>query len=221
MVFKTGALWHVPSTPPCNPTVTFRSFAHSSVLQQSQFSQMESQRTIPSTDPERRHVIPPAAEHPGPIVQPNTPAPRQDANAATQNCPCPQCSDMQRGPQTVYPQQHPRDYDNTFAPYVDQDKGVNNPVEAPMIGPHHMQEQWVAPEAVDNFRYAPVQERAGPLNVGLLQAPILDASITESRRRLAGHFLNNPDAYVSLIRLEPGPSGQFQVIIMLEMANIF
>ena len=48
----------------------------------------------------------------------------------------------------------------------------------------------------------------------------LDASIGESRRRLAGSYLSNPNTYVSTIRLEPGPSGQFQVIITLEMVNI-
>ena len=53
--------------------------------------------------------------------------------------------------------------------------------------------------------------------MGLPRAQTLDASIAEGRRRLAGHYLNNPDAHVSTIRLEPGPSGQFQVIITLEM----
>jgi hypothetical protein len=51
-------------------------------------------------------------------------------------------------------------------------------------------------------------------------AQALDTSIAESRRRLAGRYLNNPNAYVSTIRLEPGLSGQSQVIITLEMANI-
>jgi len=46
--------------------------------------------------------------------------------------------------------------------------------------------------------------------------------MAESRRHLAGSYLNNPYAYVSTIRLEPGPSGQFQVrvIITLEMTNL-
>jgi hypothetical protein len=53
-----------------------------------------------------------------------------------------------------------------------------------------------------------------------VMVPTLDTSIAESRRRLAGRYLNNPDAYVSTIRLEPSPSGQFQVIVTLEMANV-
>ena len=54
--------------------------------------------------------------------------------------------------------------------------------------------------------------------MGLPRAPTLDTSIAEGRRRLASRYISNPDAYVSTIRLEPGPSGQFQVIITLEMA---
>ena len=57
--------------------------------------------------------------------------------------------------------------------------------------------------------------------MGLAQAPTLDASIAESRRRLAGHYLNNPGAYVSMIRLEPGPSRELQIIITLGMPNVF
>ena len=49
------------------------------------------------------------------------------------------------------------------------------------------------------------------------RAQTFDPSIAEGWRRLASYYLNNPDAYVSTIRLEPGPSGQFQVIITLEM----
>ena len=51
---------------------------------------------------------------------------------------------------------------------------------------------------------------------------MLDESITEGRRRLAGLYVNNPNAYVSAIRLEPSvsASGQLQVIITLEMVNL-
>ena len=46
---------------------------------------------------------------------------------------------------------------------------------------------------------------------------MLDASI---RERLAERYLNNPDAYVSTIRLEPGASGQLQVVITVEIINL-
>ena len=51
--------------------------------------------------------------------------------------------------------------------------------------------------------------------MGLAGALTLDASIAESRRRLAGAYLNDPDVSVRTIRLEPGPSGELQVIITL------
>ncbi|KAH9015045.1 hypothetical protein EDB85DRAFT_2156984 [Lactarius pseudohatsudake] len=75
------------------------------------------------------------------------------------------------------------------------------------------QTSWVQ----DNYNYAPAHERTGPPNMGFPRTPMFDASITESQRHLAGRYLNNPDAYVSTIRLEPGPSGQFQVVITLDM----
>jgi hypothetical protein len=71
-----------------------------------------------------------------------------------------------------------------------------------------------------NFGYAPVHERAGPSNTGLVQASTLDTSIAEGRRRLAARYVNDPDVCVSTIRLEPGPSGRFQVIITLETAAL-
>ena len=54
----------------------------------------------------------------------------------------------------------------------------------------------------------------------LIRVPMLDASIREGRRRLAERYLNNPNAYVSTIRLEPGTSGQPQVVITVEMVNL-
>ena len=56
--------------------------------------------------------------------------------------------------------------------------------------------------------------------MGFAQAQILDTSIAENLRRLAGQYLNSPGAHVSTIRLEPGPSGQLQIVITLGMANI-
>ena len=55
--------------------------------------------------------------------------------------------------------------------------------------------------------------------MGFAQAQPLDATITENLKRLANQYLNNPDANVSTIRLEPGPSGDLQIVITLGMAN--
>ncbi|KAH9021718.1 hypothetical protein EDB85DRAFT_2293406 [Lactarius pseudohatsudake] len=138
---------------------------------------------------------------------------------------CSEVQHTQAGPSTWYPveQQDPRHLGNVVAPYhVNQDQDVVDNRDTAMIAPAHLRAQFAPPNTgrvQDN--YVPAQERAGPSNIGLLQAPILDTSIAESRRRLASRYLNNADAHVSMIRLEPGASGQFQVIITLEMTNAF
>ncbi|KAH9018170.1 hypothetical protein EDB84DRAFT_660850 [Lactarius hengduanensis] len=158
---------------------------------------------------------------------------QQDENTI-QDCSCVQCSDVRRTqarPSTWYPieqqdaRQDARHFGNTTAPYLNQDQGIDNRAETAMIVPDYALAQTVPLQTArtqdnDNFGYAPVHERAGLPNMGLPRALTLDASIAESRRLLAGRYLNNPDAHVSTIRLEPGPSGQFQVIITLEMANV-
>ncbi|KAH9173376.1 hypothetical protein EDB89DRAFT_1959484 [Lactarius sanguifluus] len=176
---------------------------------------MENQRPIRPTD---QH-IPPTPEHPGPTFQPNMPTYQQGEDPTIQNCSCARCSDDQRtqaGPPTWYPvgQQDPRHFGD---PVVNQDQNVNNRAETNRAW---AQFGGIPPQTADNFGYAPVHERVGPPNMGLAQAPTLNTSIAESRRRLASRYLNNPYAYVSTIRLEPGQSGQFQVIITLEMIDI-
>lgn len=179
--------------------------------------------TIPRTDldPQGHHVVPPTAARREPNFQPNTPTPAQDTNATVPNCSCQRCSDAQRRQQTWIEQHDPQHFSNAVTPYVNQ--GVNNHVGTALIAPVRSQAQFAPPQAAeiqDNFGYPPVPERAGPFDVGLVPASILNASIAEGRRRLAGHYINNPDVYVSMIRLEPGQSGRFQVIIVLEMADI-
>ncbi|KAH8982200.1 hypothetical protein EDB86DRAFT_3106870 [Lactarius hatsudake] len=152
---------------------------------------------------------PPTVERLDPTIQPNVPAYQQGEDVTTQNCTCPQCSEVQRTqprPMTWYPveQQDPRHFGNANAPHLGQ-----NDNRVP-------DRAWASQSTViqDNYGYAPVPEGAGPS-----QALPLDASIAESRRRLAGRYLNNPEVYVSTIRLEPGPDGELQVIITLGIAN--
>ncbi|KAH9012465.1 hypothetical protein EDB85DRAFT_1019980 [Lactarius pseudohatsudake] len=181
---------------------------------------MEDQCPIVPTD---RHIIPLTPEHPGPAFQPNMPTYQQGEDPTSQNCTCARCSDVQRtraGPPTWYPvsQQDPRHFGD---PAVNQDQNVDNRAETAMFVPNRAWTQFVPPQTARIQNYlAPVHGSAGPTNMGLAQAPTLDTSIAESRRRLAGRYLNNPGAYVSTIRLEPGLSGQFQVIITLEMTDI-
>ena len=56
--------------------------------------------------------------------------------------------------------------------------------------------------------------------MSMVQTSTLDKSIADSRRRLAVSYLNNADAYVSMILLEPGSSGRQQVIIVLETTTL-
>ena len=56
--------------------------------------------------------------------------------------------------------------------------------------------------------------------MGPIHALTPDASVAERRRRLVGRYLNDPDVYVSTIRLEPGTSGELQVIVTFGIADI-
>jgi hypothetical protein len=40
-------------------------------------------------------------------------------------------------------------------------------------------------------------------------------------RILAGRLLNNPDTLVNVLRIQPGPGGRFEVLIALELADLF
>ena len=44
--------------------------------------------------------------------------------------------------------------------------------------------------------------------------------MADGLRRLADRYVNNPDSVVGVVRLEPGPSGGFQVVIILEVAGL-
>ncbi|KAI9447347.1 hypothetical protein BJY52DRAFT_1368128 [Lactarius psammicola] len=122
-----------------------------------------------------------------------------------QNCSCARCSDERRtraGPSTWNPVGQQGHFGIAITPYLNQGQNVDSRAETTMIAPNHAQAQFAPSQfsgIQDEFGYAPVPERAGPPNVGLLQAPILNASIAEGRRRLAARYLNNPDAYVHLV----------------------
>ena len=57
-------------------------------------------------------------------------------------------------------------------------------------------------------------------SVGLDQAHVFGPAVTESLRRLAGRYVNNPGSLVNVVHLEPGASGRFQVVIILDVADI-
>ncbi len=45
-------------------------------------------------------------------------------------------------------------------------------------------------------------------------------SIPERLRCLAGRYVDNPDSTVNGIHLESGPSGWFQVVIMIDIGDV-
>lgn len=71
--------------------------------------------------------------------------------------------------------------------------------------------------------YAPLRGEVGHApasrSVWHDQTPVPGMSVTEGLRNLAGRYLDSPDSRVKLVRLEMVPSGQFQVVIILEMAG--
>jgi hypothetical protein len=52
------------------------------------------------------------------------------------------------------------------------------------------------------------------------QDPTIRMSVADGLRRLANRYVNNPDSVVGVVRLELGPSGGFQVVIILEAADL-
>lgn len=52
------------------------------------------------------------------------------------------------------------------------------------------------------------------------QAPPANMPPPNGLRNLAGHYLNNPDARVNMVFIEPGPGGRFEVWIALELTDI-
>ena len=53
-----------------------------------------------------------------------------------------------------------------------------------------------------------------------LQNPVTRILAADGLRRLADRYVNNPGSLVSVVRLEPAPSNGFQVVIMLEIADL-
>ncbi|KAI9457010.1 hypothetical protein BJY52DRAFT_1274499 [Lactarius psammicola] len=51
-------------------------------------------------------------------------------------------------------------------------------------------------------------------------APPANMPPADGLRILAGRYLNNPNTRVSLLRIEPGPDGRFEVWIALDLADI-
>ena len=75
-----------------------------------------------------------------------------------------------------------------------------------------------------NVGYAPIREeiRMPQDQTGLVldQTQASETSVTEGLRRLARRYVNNPESLVNVVRVESSASGRFQIVIMLEVADI-
>ena len=50
--------------------------------------------------------------------------------------------------------------------------------------------------------------------------PMMIEPATEGLRKLANHYLNQPDSQVGMVRMEPGLGGGVGVVITLELAAL-
>ena len=65
-------------------------------------------------------------------------------------------------------------------------------------------------------------DAVGPIQIENDAVPdeALDVSVPERLRRLAGHYVNNPESLINAVSVEAGPSGRFQVVITIEIDDI-
>jgi hypothetical protein len=81
-------------------------------------------------------------------------------------------------------------------------------------------------ENQEDAGYNPPQEAVTPSSFEIQtgaapdQAQVLDISVPERLRRLAGRYVNDPESLVNGVYLEPGPSGRFQVVITIEIGDV-
>ncbi|KAH9060172.1 hypothetical protein EDB87DRAFT_1831596 [Lactarius vividus] len=161
-----------------------------------------------------------------PVILLNTPTDRYGVNAVTERCACAECTGhAPNGPPTWYTTDR-RDWDSRPSgdTYINQDQGVSNPTGVPLTAPILAQMHFAAPGVQEQANPAPSQATAGtPQTLAVVQPrqdPTIGISVAEGLRRLADRYVNNPASLVSVVRLEPGPSGGFQVVIILGMADL-
>ena len=75
----------------------------------------------------------------------------------------------------------------------------------------------------ENVGHAPLHEVVDPPQVEMgtaLNRDAVDLSVPARLRRLAGRYVSNPYSIVNGVRLEPGPSGRFQIVITIDIGDI-
>ncbi|KAH8980324.1 hypothetical protein EDB86DRAFT_3087939 [Lactarius hatsudake] len=180
--------------------------------------------------PRERDHVSSAIVGPGLAIFPDAPtlAPtdRYGVNSTIEHCSCALCTGSTSSGSQTWDTTAKQDW-NTRPPgdtYTNQGQGVSNPTGAPLTAPVLAQTQFTAPGVQQQDNHAPSQATAGTHQtlavVQPRQGPNIRISEAEVLRRLADRYVNNPGSLVSVVRLEPGPSGGFQVVIMLEMADL-
>lgn len=127
-------------------------------------------------------------------------------------------------------------------PFMDQNLGANHPTGIAAMTNGHT--QFVAPQQLvctcilchhylaevkpkqnqDATGYEPLHGQTRPpqvqTGVGLDQAQVFNILVMESLRQAARHYVNHPESFVNAVRLEPGATGRFRVVIILEVTDI-
>ncbi|KAH9030349.1 hypothetical protein EDB85DRAFT_1440756 [Lactarius pseudohatsudake] len=195
------------------------------------------------SSPHARNHVSSAVVGQDPAILLNIPGVQYGVNAITEHCACAECTGhTPNGPPTWYTADRQdwgsRPSDDT---YINQGQGISIPTGAPLTAPVPAQMHFAAPVRahlflplylVHVFRQG-VQEQAHPaLSQATAGTPqtlavvrprqnsAIGISAAEGLRRLADRYVNNPASLVSVVRLEPGPSGGFQVVIILGMADL-
>ncbi|KAI9442973.1 hypothetical protein H4582DRAFT_1921647 [Lactarius indigo] len=163
-----------------------------------------------------------------PAILPKAPSDQYGVNAVAEHWACADCTGYTpNGPPTWYTADR-LDWDSRSSgdTYNNQGQGVSNPTGAPLTAPVLAQIHFAAPGVQEQANPAPLQAIAGtqaPQTMAVVQPrqnPTIGISVAEGLRRLADRYVNNPASLVSVVRLEPGPSGGFQVVVILEMADL-
>ncbi|KAI9430658.1 hypothetical protein H4582DRAFT_2063565 [Lactarius indigo] len=174
-----------------------------------------------------------------PAILSYPPTDQYGVNTVIEHCPCAVCTgSAPNGTPTWYTMDH-QDWDtrspsvSTPVPrrlchrltvtlkgtYTNQDQGVSHPTGAPLTVPVLSQTHFAPSGVQEQDNPAPSQQTAG-IPQTLVVDPTTRISVAEGLRRLADRYINDPASLVNVVRLEPGPSSGFQVVIILEIANL-
>ncbi|KAH8982176.1 hypothetical protein EDB86DRAFT_2972144 [Lactarius hatsudake] len=178
------------------------------------------------SSPHARNQVSSAVVGQDPAILLNIPGVQYGVNAITEHCTCAECTgNAPNGLPTWYTADR-QGWDSRPSgdTYINQRQGVSIPTGAPLTAPVLAQMHFAASGVQEQAHPTLSQATAGtPQTLALVrprQNPAIGISAAEGLRRLADRYINNPASLVSVVRLEPGPSGGFQVVIILGMVDL-